>query len=40
MLERGFAGFSELLIDEYDAEINEGEGHGGMSAVIDLVATK
>ena len=40
MLERGFAGFSELLIHEYDAEINEGEGHGGMSAVIDLIATK
>jgi SAM-dependent methyltransferase len=25
---------------EYDAEIYEGEGHGGTSALIDLVATK
>jgi len=39
-LEEGFAGFSELRIDEYDAEIYEGDGHGGMSALIDLVARK
>ena len=40
MIERGFAGFSEVIINEYDAEIYEGDGHGGMSAVIDLIATK
>jgi cyclopropane fatty-acyl-phospholipid synthase-like methyltransferase len=40
MLERSFAGFTKLTINEYDGEINEGDGHGGMSAVIDLVAVK
>ncbi len=39
-LEAGFAGFSSVEITEYDAEIYEGDGHGGMSALIDLVATK
>jgi SAM-dependent methyltransferase len=39
-LEAGFAGFSTIDITEYDAEIYEGEGHGGISALIDLVATK
>jgi SAM-dependent methyltransferase len=40
VIERGFAGFAECTINEYDGEINEGDGHGGMSAVIDLVAVK
>lgn len=39
-LEAGFAGFTDVRIDEYDAEIYEGDGHGGMSALIDLIATK
>ncbi len=39
-LEAGFAGFAKLDITERDVEIYEGAGHGGMSAVIDLVATK
>jgi SAM-dependent methyltransferase len=39
-LEAGFGDFSQVRIEEYDAEIYEGEGHGGMSALIDLVATK
>jgi SAM-dependent methyltransferase len=39
-LEAGFGNFSEVRITEYDAEIYEGDGHGGMSALIDLVATK
>jgi len=39
-LEVGFAGFTDIRIDEYDAEIYEGDGHGGMSALIDLIATK
>lgn len=39
-LEAGFGDFSEVQIAEYDAEIYEGNGHGGMSALIDLVATK
>lgn len=35
--------FAEMQIDElrcYDATISEGTGHSGMSALIDLVATK
>jgi SAM-dependent methyltransferase len=40
MLEAGFSDFSEVRIDEYEAEIYEGDGHGGMSALIDLIATK
>jgi SAM-dependent methyltransferase len=40
MLEAGFSDFSDVRIDEYDAEIYEGDGHGGMSALIDLIATK
>jgi SAM-dependent methyltransferase len=39
-LEAGFGDFTDVLIKEYDAEIYEGDGHGGMSALIDLVATK
>jgi SAM-dependent methyltransferase len=39
-LEAGFGDFTHVQIDEYDAEIYEGDGHGGMSALIDLVATK
>jgi SAM-dependent methyltransferase len=39
-VERAFAGMSELLIDEHDVEIYEGDGHGGMSAVIDVIARK
>jgi SAM-dependent methyltransferase len=37
LLETAFAGFSRLEIEEYDAELHEGAGHAGMSAVIDLV---
>ena len=40
LLEQAFAGFKERRIDEYDVELREGSGHGGMSAVIDLVARK
>ena len=40
MLETAFGDFTWLDIREYDSEINEGDGHGGMSALIDLVATK
>jgi SAM-dependent methyltransferase len=39
-LEAGFGDFTHVEISEYDAEIYEGGGHGGMSALIDLVATK
>lgn len=39
-LEAGFGDFRSVRIEEYDAEISEGEGHGGVSALIDLVAIK
>jgi SAM-dependent methyltransferase len=35
-----FAGWSMLELNAYDTEIQEGQGHGGMSALIDLVARK
>jgi len=40
MLETAFSNFSSLEIKEYDAAIDEGSGHGGMSALIDLVGRK
>jgi SAM-dependent methyltransferase len=39
-LEAGFGSFSKVDVAEYDAEIYEGDGHGGMSALIDLVGVK
>lgn len=38
MLREAFAGMTIELLDAYDAEIEEGSGHAGMSALIDLVA--
>src|SRR4051794_3220184 len=40
LLEKSFADFSKIEIAEYDKEIHEGHGHGGMSALIDLVGRK
>lgn len=40
MLEAAFGDLSSLDIKEYDAEIKEGSGHAGMSALIDLVGTR
>ena len=40
LLEEAFADFSSLDIEEHDSVIREGSGHGGMSALIDLVARK
>jgi len=39
-LERVFAGWEIVLLDSYDAEIDEGSAHSGKSALIDLVARK
>jgi cyclopropane fatty-acyl-phospholipid synthase-like methyltransferase len=39
-LEETFRGWEMLRLDAYDAEIHEGGGHAGMSALIDLVARK
>lgn len=40
MLEKEFAGFRHLKIVEEEREIHEGTSHGGMSAMINLTATK
>ena len=40
LLETEFKDFSSIAIDEYDKVISEGAGHGGMSALIDLVGRK
>jgi len=40
LLEREFADFSSLEIAEHDDVINEGSGHAGMSALIDLIGRK
>jgi SAM-dependent methyltransferase len=39
-LEQSFSDFASVEIDEYDKVIQEGAGHGGMSALIDLVGRK
>ncbi len=40
LLRRAFAGFEELVASDYDAEIHEGSGHSGRSALIDYVARR
>ncbi|QIG80581.1 SAM-dependent methyltransferase [Stakelama tenebrarum] len=40
MLREAFADFTIESLQSYDAELDEGPGHAGMSAVIDLVARK
>jgi 2-polyprenyl-3-methyl-5-hydroxy-6-metoxy-1,4-benzoquinol methylase len=40
MLRKELGDMNILHLKEYDSEINEGAGHKGMSALIDLVATK
>jgi cyclopropane fatty-acyl-phospholipid synthase-like methyltransferase len=40
MLEQAFGNLSYLEINEHDSEISEGQGHVGMSALIDLAARK
>jgi cyclopropane fatty-acyl-phospholipid synthase-like methyltransferase len=40
LLEGAFGDFAALDIREHDDEINEGGGHAGMSALIDLVGVK
>jgi SAM-dependent methyltransferase len=40
LLEQSFADCAMVEIEEYDREVREGAGHGGMSALIDLVARK
>lgn len=40
LLQEAFAGFDVLHEADYDAEIDEGEGHSGRSGLIDFVARK
>lgn len=40
LLMESFGEFTELSIEEYDQEVDEGEGHVGMSALVDLVGRK
>jgi cyclopropane fatty-acyl-phospholipid synthase-like methyltransferase len=40
LLQQAFGDFSSLDISEHDSIIHEGAGHGGMSALIDLVGRK
>ena len=40
LLEKAFADCTSVEIEEYDREMHEGAGHGGMSALIDLIARK
>lgn len=40
MLRTAFAGFEILHLEEHDAAISEGQGHHGLSALVDLVARK
>lgn len=39
-LRKAFAEMEIMYLKEHDAEINEGSGHHGMSALIDMVARK
>ena len=40
LLEQAFGDFASLDIREYEAELNEGDRHAGVSALIDLVGRK
>jgi SAM-dependent methyltransferase len=40
LLREAFAGFSDVQVTAYDAEMSEGAGHDGMSALVDLVARR
>lgn len=40
ILREGFPGFEILELNAYDADVEEGHGHRGRSALIDLVARK
>jgi hypothetical protein len=39
-LQSTFADWEMLVLEDYDAVIQEGQAHDGMSALIDLVARK
>ncbi|MCV2864964.1 SAM-dependent methyltransferase [Albidovulum sediminicola] len=40
LLRRGFAGYEILRAEDFDADVDEGRGHSGRSALIDFIARK
>lgn len=40
LLEQAFGDFASLEVSEHDSVIHEGAGHGGLSALVDLVGRK
>ena len=40
LLRNAFSDFDILRLEEHDSAIREGQGHGGMSALIDFIARK
>ncbi len=40
LLRESFAGYEVLRAEDFDAEVDEGRGHSGRSALIDFVARK
>ena len=40
LMQSAFGGFEIELLEEYDAALNEGERHQGISALVDLVAKR
>jgi len=40
LMRQSFSDMDIEVLEEYEAELNEGRGHHGMSAVVDLVARK
>lgn len=40
LLRNAFSDFDILRLDEHDSAIREGQGHGGMSALIEFIARK
>lgn len=40
MLRQAFAGYEVLRAEDFDADVDEGRGHSGRSALIDFVARK
>ncbi|WP_235867054.1 SAM-dependent methyltransferase [Roseibium marinum] len=40
LLKAAFEGFSEVDVQVYDAEVSEGAGHVGLSALVDLIARR
>jgi len=40
MLREAFAGYEVLRAEDFDADVDEGWGHSGKSALIDFIARK